>query len=225
VLEAGLRKTAAAELVQLTRTQSRPVEFAVVKTARRYGDVGGGRLTEDVPDAPAFPEEQSDETIDNGGSGLSTRMTEGQFDASPVESLRDTVTEPSDYDPYYRPDEQAVQSAQQAADSGLKEVFDASMLTSIARKLSRRPAIDNDIGSMVQAMSRLGMILCLCYYHPENFAEIYGKSELPDLEKSIQASFEALGDTILDLKEKSGEGRAAIDLGGVGMPDTVAKDE
>lgn len=222
VLEAGLTKAAAAEI--LAEAARKPVSF-VVKRARREFDPGGGRLTDDQRDAPPIPEQEYGDTIDNGGDGLSTQVIGPQFDAVPVDSVNDTMEAPGEYDPFYRPDEEAVQSAQQAADSGLKEVFDASMLTSIARKLSKRPAIDNDIGSMVQAMSRTGTILCLTYYHPETFAEIYGKAELPDLEKSLQTTFEALGDTILDLKEKSGEGRAAIDLGGVGMPDTVSKDE
>ncbi len=42
----------------------------------------------------------------------------------------------------------------------------------------------------------------LFYWHNEEFADRYGKGDMPELENTLRNAFEMLGDLILFLKEK-----------------------
>jgi hypothetical protein len=55
----------------------------------------------------------------------------------------------------------------------------------------------------MKAVDKLGRLLFMFYWHQEEFADRYGKADLPELEDSIRNAFETLGDVVLFLKEKT----------------------
>jgi hypothetical protein len=54
------------------------------------------------------------------------------------------------------------------------------------------------------------------YWHGDEFAERYGKQDMPELEDSLRNAFEQAGDVVLFLRQKAvnpqGDGSTAIDL-------------
>lgn len=152
------------------------------------------------PGAPAFPEAQySTEQLGNN----SVQALYPQEDLLPVPDLDSGRTDPSIYDPFYTPDTQSMQVAQQAAQSGQKEVFDTAMISGMLKTVRQESIIDRYLGPLMQALDKLGRLLFMFYWHQEEFEERYGKQDLPELEDSLRNAFETLGDVTLFLKEKS----------------------
>jgi hypothetical protein len=101
------------------------------------------------------------------------------------------------------PDQETMESAMQAAESGQKEVFDTSMIGSMLKSMRNDSMIDQFIGDIVKGMDRLGRILFMLYWHKDEYEDRYGKQELPELESGLKTSFEAIGTVVLYLEEKT----------------------
>jgi len=93
--------------------------------------------------------------------------------------------------------------AQQAAQSGQKDVFDASVLTTMLRNMRDDQLIDRFIPALSRAMDASGRLLFQFYWHQEDFADRFGDRDLPELEDAIRNQFEGLGDLVVKLKQKS----------------------
>ena len=123
---------------------------------------------------------------------MSTEMGTVPYNTSEnVES--DTVVSP----------EGMTQLAVKAADTGLKEVLDTSVmatLTGTSRSLSK---VGEMLPDLIKALDRLGSIICLFYWNNETFEEQYGRVELIELEEKLLDVFSSLGDLTLFLKEKT----------------------
>ncbi len=152
------------------------------------------------PGAPAFPEPvYGAEQIGYG----SVNAIYPQEESLPVPDLDSGRTDPRVYDPFYTPDKGAVQTAQMAAQSGQKEVFDTAMISGLLKAVRQDSIVDRYLGDLMKALDKLGRILFLFYWHQEEFEDRYGKQDLPELEDSLRNAFETLGDVTLFLKEKS----------------------
>ena len=202
----GLSKVAAEALVAAAGV--RPAE-CLVKAA--------DALTEDGFSAPVIPE-QRETPVTYGYSTQATEVGPESYEL-PLEGNAGRLATPDDYDPFYQPDPTAVDEAARAADSGHQEVFEVGVLGAMAKSLARRPVSNNDVGDLMRGMDRYGRLLFLLYYHPEKFAERYGKDDVKKLEETLEGAFEAAGHVTLFLKEKTTEARSAVDLAGVGLPD------
>jgi hypothetical protein len=123
------------------------------------------------------------------------------------------------YDPFYQPDQNAMQVAQQASNSGQKEVFDTAMVSGMLKAVRQDSLVDRYLGDLMKALDKLGRILFMFYWHQEEFEDRYGKADLPELEDSLRNAFEVLGDVCLFLKEKTVAGGAGVEMAGVGGPD------
>lgn len=217
------RMTTKAALLSLVRdhglgeAQSRVMLKAAAAVAHRngaveylikYADLYNGSVLQGGPNAPAFPEPEFG--MEQAGPN-SYPAIYPQEHAEPVEDLDSSLTDPSIYDPFYLPDQQAMQQAQQAAQSGQKEVFDTSMVAGLLKSVRQDSLVDRYLGDLMKALDKLGRILFMFFWHQEEFADRYGKGDLPELEDSLRNAFEMLGDVCLYLKERTVQGGIGID--------------
>ncbi len=153
------------------------------------------------PDAPAIPEEMEGADPTSGY----TRALFPEQHQLPVPELDSSQTDTSIWDmrPEALPDPMLMQQAQQAADTGQKEVFDLSMLQGLIKQVGRNNLFDSELNDLFETLSRLGRMRFLFYWHNDDFEDRYGKAELPELEDSLQNNFEGLGDLVLWLNEKT----------------------
>ena len=98
---------------------------------------------------------------------------------------------------------EAIQLAQQAAQSGQKTVFDHSTIGSLSKLYDASAAIDMYMPELMKALDRLGRILFIFYWKNEDFADRYGKDAMAEMEDLLRAVFKSFGDMVLKLKQKS----------------------
>lgn len=214
VRDHGLREVQARSMLKEAATQqvfNRSSTF-LIKYADPYSALQPG------PGAPAIPEPYMGTEPTGYGSVNSIYPQE---DFMPVDDMSSHQTDPSTYDPFYRPDSQAMQVAQQASQSGQKEVFDTAMIGGMLKAVRQDSLVDRYLGDLMKALDKLGRILFMFYWHQEEFEDRYGKQDLPELEDSLRNAFEVLGDVVLFLKEKTvGGGPGALNSTGVGAADS-----
>ncbi len=99
--------------------------------------------------------------------------------------------------------QKTMQQAQEAAQSGQKEVFDTAMISGMLKSVRQDSLVDRYLGDLLKALDKMGRILFMFYWHQEEFEDRYGKQDLPELEDSLRNAFETLGDVTLFLKEKT----------------------
>jgi hypothetical protein len=213
VRDHGLREDQAREMLKAAsdlRVHNRAAKF-MVKYAFGYGGLQPG------PSAPAFPSPEMG-TEPSGQSGVPSIYPQEEF--LPVDDMRANAPDPSTYDPFYQPDQNAMMVAQQASQGGQKEVFDTAMIGSMLKSVRQDSLVDRYLGDLMKALDKLGRILFMFYWHQEEFEDRYGKQDLPELEDSIRNAFEVMGDVVLFLKEKTvGGGPGALNSTGVGSAD------
>lgn len=95
---------------------------------------------------------------------------------------------------------QDVAAAQKAVELGQKDIFDVSILKSLYTDGDTDSAIDEHVSGLTRAMTEAGDLLFRFYWKSEQFKEIYGPKNLPELEGNLKKLFETLGDVVLFLK-------------------------
>ncbi len=121
----------------------------------------------------------------------------------PVDGMTAATTDPQVYNPNTTLDRHEVSQIQNAAQTGQREIFDTAMIGSMLKAVRDDSMVDRYLGDLTKGMDRLGRILFFFFWHGDQFAERYGKQDLPELEDSLRNSFEALGDVIIFLRQKS----------------------
>jgi len=159
-------------------------------------------LTNQGPDAPAIQDPETGGYNPMGWPGPTQTTYEEEF---VVPDLQASNTDPSIYNvnPANMPDPMDANTVQHAADTGQKEVFDTAMIGSMLKAVRDDTMIDRYLPDLVKGMDRMGRILFMFYWHQDQFAERYGKQDLPELEDSLRNAFEMNGDVILFLKQKT----------------------
>jgi len=189
-----------------------PASQELLKTAKHKSHAGNGMvcrvkyanpfLTEGAPMAPSFPEAMQGGYNPMGFQGNTIAMQEEEV---PVEALSAANTDPSVYDvrPGATPGPMDHAAVADAAASGQKEVFDTAMIGSMLKAVRDDTMIDRYIPDIIRSVDRLGRILFQFYWHQEQFADRYGKQDMPELEDSLRNAFESTGDIVLFLKQKT----------------------
>lgn len=108
------------------------------------------------------------------------------------------------YDPRL-PDPKTMAIGYRAQQTGQKEVFDTSMIGSLLKNVRSDSIVDKYLGDLMKGMDRIGRILFSFYWHGEEMQDRYGKKDMPELEESLRNAFEAVGDVVLFLKQKTVE--------------------
>ena len=177
-----------------------------VKQADPYGpspfpppSAGGEGFATLPPDMPNY----AGGDMGMGGYGMSAPVQEPWEQQQQVPGLEAGMTDPNIYNPMMVQDPMAAQMAQQAGQTGQKEVFDTAMLSSLTKLVHPENKIDKDLGNIAKTLNTLGTMLFMFYWHNNEFQDRYGKKDLPELEDTLRNSFEMLGDLLLKLKQKT----------------------
>jgi len=187
VFRHGLREKAACEL--LARTQGPKPRHFRIKYAQGYPQLGGD-VGVPFPDPnvavgpgqiPAFPSQDVTMPVE----GLLTTGNEALYDVRP-----EAMADPS-----------VLQTAQMAAQTGQKELFDVSVLSSLLRSVRGVENVDEYLGPLLRALDRLGRLYFIFLWRRDDFADRYGKADMPELEGALRNAFDVLGDLVLFLQE------------------------
>ncbi len=223
--EHGLNEEQSRIIIKNAEAASRAGEGYTVRVA--YGEAypyskkafdpnanGGGNLSAQGISSPGFPEPQMSYTPWSGGTQEQAPMEHQEL----IGGMGAMNNDPATYDPSVesgagQADPAMLQQAQQAGQSGQKELFDTSMLSSMAKGMRPQSRTQEWTRDLIKAMDRLGRILLLFYWHNEEFADRYGKNDLPDLEDAIRNAFDAVGEVTLYLKEKDIEPLGGLQSG------------
>jgi len=102
-------------------------------------------------------------------------------------------------------DSGAVNQVSQAAQMGIKDVMDTTVLKTLAKRKNTMGMLSDYMPDLVKAVDRLGRLLFLFYWHNDDFQDRYGKQKMYDLEQSLRDVFTSLSDTVVFLKERTTE--------------------
>lgn len=200
VRDHGLRHDVAKELLKTADAKARSLEAyrLHIKYAEPFAGQSDPYLTASSYGVPGFPEPPSGVGAAMGWGGQSVGPMEAEL---PIPGLSG-VDNSAAYDLSDPGNHGFQQQVQQAIDAGQKEVFDTAMLGGMLRAVRDDTLIDQDIPALLAALDRLGRLLFKFYWHMDNFADRFGKQDLPELEDSLRNTFENLGDLCIFLKEK-----------------------
>jgi hypothetical protein len=120
----------------------------------------------------------------------------------PGESRRNAQAAPLEQSNKLMP-AQALRTAVNASNEGMKEVLDTSVLASLVSTTHSLELMGSYLSDLIKCMDKVGRMLFLYYWHNEEFKEQYGAQELVELEESLRDVFDSVGDLILFLREKS----------------------
>ncbi len=169
------------------------------------------------PGAPAFPQPYyGTEQV----GPYARQAIFPQEELQPVPGISSMLTDPSTYDPWHMPDQQSMTVAENAADSGQKEIFDTAAFSGMLKAVRQESLVDKHLGDLMDALDRLLRLLFMLFWHQEEFADRYGKSEIPELEDGLRNAAESLGDIVLYLKERSDMPESSLTSVGGGNTDT-----
>lgn len=182
-----------------------------VKYAQPYATMEG-------PGAPQMPMGPEYGMMDMPyGPGIQS-MEGPQMQSAEVPELSSSNTDPSVYDPMAMVDPRAMQVAQQAGQTGQRDVFDTAMISSMLRASSEDSIVERYLGDLIKSLDRIGRILLMFYWHNEEFMNRYGKQDMPELEDTLKNAFEVVGDLVIYLKEKTiNPGTMGMNLGTGGL--------
>jgi uncharacterized protein YktB (UPF0637 family) len=99
--------------------------------------------------------------------------------------------------------QQAIDKATQAAEAGIKEVFDVAVLEGLVDKTDISELRKDYLKDMIQGMDKVGRMLFLFYWHRDEFEDRYGQEDLTKLEDTLKDVFTSIGDLVLFLKNKT----------------------
>lgn len=91
----------------------------------------------------------------------------------------------------------------QAAQTGQREVLDATALSNLLRGSQDNTLIDKHIVQLLKGLDSLSRLIFNLYWHNNKFEERYGAENLPELEDAMINAHESLGDITLELKQKT----------------------
>lgn len=210
----GFTEPAARELLEKAAAKRR---FECrVKYAAPYGPP---MLTEQGPSAPAMPEPvMGGESIMN--SSVPTQL--GVDQAMQVPAMSASNTDREIYNPNTGLDRKTMQTIIDAANSGQREIFDTTMIGSMLRAVRDDTMVDRYMGDLMKGLDKLGRILFMFYWHGDQFAERYGKADMPELEDSLRNAFEMVGDCVLFLKGRELNAFPESDGLGVDLTETAS---
>ena len=81
-------------------------------------------------------------------------------------------------------------------------LFDMGVVGSLVRTFDAAEMVEGYVPDLRQGLDKLGRILFLIYWKPEDFVESYGSDDVADIENKLLGSFRQFGDIILDLMQQ-----------------------
>jgi hypothetical protein len=196
IVNHGLREATARELVKRAdvafNLHHRGLNLRI-KYANPYG-------VEQTVTAPSIP--PMDARFD-GVMGGNMPTYGSQADMLPVDSMEPNHQASRDAYQLQGPEPGMMQYVQQAAQSGQREVFDTSVISTLLKSTRDDQLVDRHIGPIMKGMDRIGRLLLVFYWNPEKFQERYGENEMNELENAFSSTFDQTGELVLFLKQKA----------------------
>jgi hypothetical protein len=91
----------------------------------------------------------------------------------------------------------------EAAKSGQKEVFDASVMGSLLKSHAPLELVDRFMPTIITGMDRVGRILFLLMWHYKDFEDRYGENDLAELIDNLKSTFNDMGEVVMFLKKRT----------------------
>lgn len=82
------------------------------------------------------------------------------------------------------------------------ELFDLGVVGTLIKAYDGSEVVDSFLPDMNQGLDKIGRLLFLLYWKPEDFVESYGSDDISDLENSLVSNFKSFGDLILGLMQQ-----------------------
>jgi hypothetical protein len=95
-----------------------------------------------------------------------------------------------------------INHAVQLAQQGQKEIFDTQTIGALAKYTNSGDKIQEYVPNFVSALDKLGKMLFLTYWNTDEFDELFGKDQLPELIELVKNVFNNLGDLVIFLKKQ-----------------------
>lgn len=131
---------------------------------------------------------------DNGGDHGGDRASRGQSDMSnPKSPIPEEVMQTAD----------PIQLFELSQQRGVGNMFEHGVVGSLTKTYDSISLVDKYLPDLEQGLDRIGRILFLYYWKPEDFAAAYGSDDQVDLENKLLSNFKQLGDMVLELLLKS----------------------
>jgi len=193
----GFRKEAAENIIKSARVYG--AEY-IVKYAQPYPYpmVDSGIQAPAIPDGPYGADDYF-----NSGLPLSSPMhmdmpiTDTARLQSYADNTRDMLAAP--------PSQTLMAGVARAANTGKKEILDASILKSLLKGRQSETIVDKYQGKLLSALDAMGRLYFNFLWHNEFFENRYGADKMPDLEDALRTNFDSLGDLVIELKKMAVE--------------------
>lgn len=99
--------------------------------------------------------------------------------------------------------QRVVDAAIKASETGIKDVFDVSILQSLLSLADPMEINSNYVSELFKATDTLGRMLFVYYWYNKEYSDRYGKGDFLKIENTIKEIFLKSGDLVLYLKEKN----------------------
>lgn len=92
--------------------------------------------------------------------------------------------------------------AQLSEQTGNKALFDHGVIGSLSKTYNSSIMIDKWIPDLETALDRIGRMIFLFYWKPEDFADLYGEDDQTGLENMLLSTFSSYGELVLEILKK-----------------------
>lgn len=110
--------------------------------------------------------------------------------------------------------EQIKETAIEAANSGVKEVFDVTVLKQLVKRTRVNSDISDDMPLFMRVLDSICKKLFMLYWHTENFSDKYGASKLKEIENGLKNALDTLSEITIFFVIRSSEGISGTGIDG-----------
>ena len=97
-------------------------------------------------------------------------------------------------------------------EKGTSAMFEHGVVGSLVQTYDSMAMVDKYMPDLEQGLDKLGRLLFLFYWKPEDFSRAYGTDDQPQLEYKLASCFKSLGDLVIELlrKNRDQDGTASL---------------
>ena len=88
-------------------------------------------------------------------------------------------------------------------DRGVSSLFEHGVVGALTNTYDAIAMVERYLPDLETALDRLGRLIFLFYWKPEDFSEAYGSDDQGQLENQLVSNFKSFGDLVLELLQKS----------------------
>lgn len=104
--------------------------------------------------------------------------------------------------------------AQLAGENGQDSLFEHGLVGSLVNTFDSTIMIDKYMSSLEDGLDKLGRIIFLFYWKPNDFSQLYGSDDQSSLENKLVSNFKSYGDLVLELLKKTQSAVSGIAIAG-----------